>query len=242
MDREYAASYSELYRRHWWWRAREVAILDVISRLRSPSDWGDILDVGCGDGLLFDHLLKLGNVEGVEPDASLVRDDGPHRCRIHTVPFDQGFLPRARYSLILMLDVLEHLADPVAALCHARRLLAPGGILLCTVPAFHLIWTNHDALNRHVTRYTKRSFRAVALAAGLEIVRESYLFQWVFAAKLGVRLSERVTKSEPSVPGIPHAWVNALLFHLTRAEYAMLRPWPVPFGSSLLVVAKRNEP
>ena len=35
-----------------------------------------------------------------------------------------------------MLDVLEHLAEPEAALRHALSLLEPGGIVLATVPAF----------------------------------------------------------------------------------------------------------
>lgn len=66
------------------------------------------------------------------------------------------------YSLILMLDVLEHLEDPVGALQHAVDLLTPEGTLLITVPAFMALWTNHDVLNHHLTRYTKRSFSNVA--------------------------------------------------------------------------------
>jgi 2-polyprenyl-3-methyl-5-hydroxy-6-metoxy-1,4-benzoquinol methylase len=241
VDPEYATQYSDLYRRHWWWRVRETAILDVIRQIQPAPGWENILDVGCGDGLFFERLQQFGNVEGVEPDASLVRRDGPHRGRIYAVPFDQSFLPEARYSLILMLDVLEHMADPVAALRHARQLLTPDGIILCTVPAFDLLWTSHDELNRHVTRYTKRSFRAVSRSADLEIVREAYLFQWVFAAKLGVRMVERLAGAAPSVPRVPPPWVNALFFRMTLAEYKLLRAWPVPFGSSLLVVAKRHR-
>src|SRR2546426_4518668 len=60
--------YTTLFRsrRHWWWRARERLILDVLRRLRPGAGWSAILDVGCGDGLFFERLAEFGPVEGVE--------------------------------------------------------------------------------------------------------------------------------------------------------------------------------
>src|SRR5436190_189838 len=78
VDATYAQEYRELYERHWWWRARERFILDELARLRPAAGWGAILDVGCGDALFFDALSRFGDVEGVEPDASLVTPNGPH--------------------------------------------------------------------------------------------------------------------------------------------------------------------
>src|SRR2546426_671635 len=53
VEPEYAVRYRDLYRRHWWWRARERLILDVLRRLRPGAGWSAILDVGCGDGLFL---------------------------------------------------------------------------------------------------------------------------------------------------------------------------------------------
>jgi len=238
VDPKYGENYSELYRRHWWWRARQRIVLQVLRGIQPSSGWGQILDVGCGDGLFFDRLLEFGNVEGIERDASLVRVNGPHRNRIHIAPFDSSFRPGKQYSLILMLDVLEHLSDPMGALGHARHLLVPGGMLLCTVPAFRLIWTNHDVLNQHVTRYTKKSLSMLTHEAGFEILRQDYLFQWLFPAKLVARMTEFLFRRAPSMPRIPANPINGFLFHLTAAEYTMLRRFRVPFGSSLLIVAR----
>ena len=127
MRSDFGEAYRELYDRHWWWRARERVILDIIGRkvaLRGPQR---ILDVGCGDGLFFDQLLKFGDVQGIEPAAQLVNPSGKHRARIYIGAFDASYKPRERFSLILMLDVIEHMADPVAALRLAWSLLAPGG-------------------------------------------------------------------------------------------------------------------
>lgn len=236
MDAEYGRQYRDLYRRHWWWRAREAALLDVLRALRPPEGLGRILDIGCGDGLFFDRLLAMGDVEGIEPDETLVDPRGAHRDRIHVQPFDGRFRPVAPYSLILMLDVLEHLEDPVGALRHAASLLTPTGRLVLTVPAFMLLWTNHDVINHHRTRYTKATFGAVARRAGLRVDVEEYWFQWMFLPKVATRVVERVFRVQPAAPRVPAAWVNGLLYGMSRVERRVLGPLRLPFGSSLVVV------
>ena len=82
MDLDYGKQYRLLFERHWWWRAREVVILDELHRLKPDGSWGNILDVGCGDGLFFPRLAELGEVEGVEPEASLLSEGrSGRRCR-----------------------------------------------------------------------------------------------------------------------------------------------------------------
>ena len=196
----------------------------------------EILDIGCGDGLFFDRLAEFGNVEGVEPSAGLVSDSNPHRHRIHIGPFDASFQPRKRYSLILMLDVLEHLEDPVSALEHALDLLSPGGAAIITVPAFMSLWTNHDVLNHHLTRYTKGRFRQIAGQAGFVISVERYFFHWTCPIKLAAHGVENICRQEPKPPSVPAALVNATLYWLSRAEQETLTRLPMPFGSSLMIV------
>ena len=73
MNTDYAISYHHLYQHHWWWRAREHAILGEVARLiPNAASRPAILDVGCGDGLLFDALRPYGEVYGVEPDAATI--------------------------------------------------------------------------------------------------------------------------------------------------------------------------
>jgi len=239
MRADYGERYRELYERHWWWRAREAAILEVLHAQQPPQGWRRILDVGCGDGLFFEKLARFGEVEGIEPVQDLVSEKGVYRSRIHIGSFDEGFQPGRKFSLILMLDVLEHLANPEAALRHALRLLEPQGRLVVTVPAFRLLWTNHDLLNQHFTRYTASSFRRLAHQAGLEIEIERYFFQWLFPMKLATRLAEWIFQLEPKPPEIPARWVNSLFYALSRFEYKTLSPLPMPFGSSMIVVGKR---
>ncbi len=236
MRTDYAEHYRDLYQRHWWWRARERFILDTLRATEPPQGWKRILDVGCGAGLFFDQLAQFGEVEGVEPAEAALSGAGAHRSRIYVGPFDESFHPAEPFSLILLLDVIEHLPDPVGALRHALGMLAPGGSVLVTVPAFMLLWTNHDVLNHHLKRYTKSTFRELANQAGLDIRMEKYFFHWTFPAKLAARAAEQVLRTEPTPPVVPPRRVNALLQGLSRIEQKTWGALPLPFGSSLMVM------
>jgi len=239
MDARYVQVYRELYERHWWWRARERLILAALPGLLSRPGGETILDVGCGDGLFFDRLSAFGEVEGIEPDADAVTPGGRWAPRIRIQPFDAAFEPGRRYSLITMLDVLEHLPDAAAALKHAARLLEPSGTLLVTVPAFQALWTGHDEINHHVRRFTRGELVPLVEAAGLAVVAARYCFYWTFPAKLLVRAKERVVGGEPRPAQVPPAALNRVLYGVSVLEEKILGRLPVPFGSSLLVAAHR---
>lgn len=234
MDAEYGARYRELYQRHWWWRAREAKIAGLLERLAPPGGFGAILDVGCGDGLFFDRLRRFGEPRGIESEAALVSEE--NRGRITIAPFDERFVPGERFGLILMLDVVEHLDDDVAALRHARSLLAPGGLLIATVPAFRLLWTAHDDTNHHRTRYTRGGFVRAARAAGLEVRSARYFFHWLVPLKLLVRAKERLLPAAPAMAEVPSPALNRLFYGLSLLEQATWGRLPWPFGSSLLAV------
>ena len=242
MDTGYGTRYRELFERHWWWRARERVILDALEAHRPAAGYRAILDIGCGDGLFFDRLLRIpgvSRVEGIEPAEALVSPDGRHRARITVAPFDDSFVPQHQYSAILMLDVLEHLADAPGALHHALSLLEPGGIIFATVPAFMSLWTRHDRLNHHHTRYDVRSFTALAGAAGMRIDHMRYFFRWTAAAKIATRVVEWLVPGDPRSPEVQAAMINRALYGLSRMEERVIGGLPVPFGSSLLVVGGR---
>lgn len=237
MDPLYAREYRELYETHWWWRAREDLVLSTLAGLRPGGRWGAILDVGCGDGLFFEKLSKLGDVEGIEMDPTGLDRSGRWVDRIRVSPFDESFQPGKQYDLILMLDVLEHFPDPESRLRRAIGLLAPGATLLITVPAFRALWTSHDVLNHHFTRYTRRGLTELVRQAGGEVRRARYFYQWMVPLKLAAHVREALVPAAPEVPRVPPAWLNAALYRLSRLEQRLLGSVPVPFGSSLLVVA-----
>jgi SAM-dependent methyltransferase len=236
VDTTYAQGYRQLYERHWWWRSRTEFIVNTLRALPAARVHNQILDIGCGDALFFQRLSEFGDVEGVEPSAELVSPDNPYRDRIHFCPFDEAFQPAKRYSLILMLDVLEHLQNPTGALTHVLEMLTRDGTVVITVPAFMTLWTNHDILNHHLTRYTKHTFGKIAEQAKFHVHHQRYLYHWTYPAKLLERGMQRLLGSEPKPPRIPASMVNNALFWLSRVEERAFGKLSLPFGSSLLIV------
>ncbi len=104
---------------------------------------------------------------------------------MHVIPRD---LPRlsGRFDIVTCLDVLEHLDDDVAGLRTIRSLLAPGGQIVVTVPAYDWLWSGEDVISMHRRRYTRRRLLAAARAAGLDVLYASYFNLSVLPAMTAV--------------------------------------------------------
>jgi len=103
-----------------------------------PGDCPRVLDVGCNTGA-FGELVKQTRpgveVWGVEPDAGAAERATLHLDRVMQGFFDGALpLPKAHFHAIVFNDVLEHMPDPWAALLHAAPLLAPGGVVVVSLP------------------------------------------------------------------------------------------------------------
>jgi len=95
---------------------RHTAALEFIQE-------GPVLDVGCGDGL-FMNMLRIKGIKAVGVDISdeavkVCTTQGLHAeviASADALPF-----PDASFEYVVMLDVLEHVYDPVLFLAEARR-------------------------------------------------------------------------------------------------------------------------
>jgi 2-polyprenyl-3-methyl-5-hydroxy-6-metoxy-1,4-benzoquinol methylase len=235
MQTEYSDAYPDLYRHHWWWRAREHFLLRRIQELLHGRSDVRILDVGCGAGLFFEALDRYGRIEGVESDGAAAQRSGRWRDRIHVGELDDSYFPHQPFDLILMLDVIEHVADPVRLVKNAARVLEPEGYVLITVPAFEILWTAHDDINHHLRRYSRSQLHAAVTASGLTVVESRFLFPSLVVPKLIVRVKEALTAKPGGLPQIPQPTVNSALQTWFQMENAV-GGW-LPFGTSLLAVA-----
>lgn len=248
MNPEYAQNYARLYHHHWWWRSREAFLVSELRRL-FPRDSNAalqgcqrrILDVGCGDGLFFSRLREFGQPEGVEADASLITEAGSRWGPIH-VGHLATYQPEHRFDVIIAADVMEHVDDDTDFLVRLSGLLAEGGGILVTVPAFPQLWTQHDEWNLHRRRYTRGSLAAVAKSAGLRVIDDKYFFSWLVIPKLIVRWLERGQTGLHRRPDIPPIPLNFLAEVLSRGEQLLASVVPAPAGTSLYAWLKPERP
>ena len=108
-----------------------LAVLLVPARSR-------VLDVGCGDGTVARLLAAQGcSVWGVERDkelAELANDACDHVVVADVEGLDLAELGDDPFDVVLCLDVLEHLVDPVEALRRLTTRLAPTGRVVASIP------------------------------------------------------------------------------------------------------------
>ena len=235
--------------RHFWFRGFRAFADPVVRRAIGTRLDPQILDCGCGTGANLDWLQRFGRATGFDlSDTGLRLGRSTGRARlvrasVAAVPFRD-----ASFDLVTSFDVLYSLpeADERAALVEMYRLLRPGGHALITVAAMESLRGDHSVLSREIRRYNRALLRSRVMHAGFDVDRITYAFaslyvpMWLSRAwqrRRGLRREdEAAAQHEIAVPAAP---VNALLTAVVQLEAAWLRRVNLPFGSSLICLARK---
>ena len=152
----------------------------------------------------------------------------------------------ASFDVVGAFDVLEHCEPEEVALRELARVLAPGGKLLLSVPAYAWAWSAFDDANGHHRRYTLQRAERAVTAAGLGSTARHTPSAGVFPFFAAERLSRRALgglrkeaaapEDVVSLPQVPD-WMSRLFLSLSRVDQRLLRRRDLPFGSSVLVAA-----
>ncbi|HLK48307.1 MAG TPA: class I SAM-dependent methyltransferase [Bryobacteraceae bacterium] len=128
----------------------------LLSQFPTGCDGRRVLDVGCAQGYLAEILAGRGfDVTGVDLPGT------PHGDSFRFVAGDlDAGLPalEGAFDFILCADVLEHLRDPLAMLRDCRRLLAPGGRLIASLPNSGHLYFRWNVLMGRFPRHDKGLF------------------------------------------------------------------------------------
>jgi 2-polyprenyl-3-methyl-5-hydroxy-6-metoxy-1,4-benzoquinol methylase len=186
------------------------------TRIRRVLDFiqdGDrVLDVGVGFGYVTGMLLRERRLQhycGIDlkqPFLDAVADMAranaldlrPHRLEVKDVhDIDPAWMAELRPDVVLMLEVLEHVADPAAALRALSATVEPSATVLFTVPLLGRL----DGVWGHLSRFDRARIEAVCDAARLTIHHvEPVLGTWVLvAASTGAR-DERIVAAAAGAP------------------------------------------
>ncbi len=244
MDRrEYERSFA-LEGEHWWFRAKRALVLALLQRYGRANGRG--LDVGCGTGGMLQSLAGHGRWVGTDAEP-LALAFSRKRGLARLVAADALVLPfrSGAFDACLCLDVLYHRAvgSDAAALAECHRVLTGGGLLVITDSAFAWLRSAHDEAVHGRRRYTRGELVARVRAAGFTPLFASYTYCLVFPAVAAFRLVRRLRGPQvgegSDVFPLPRALTAALLA-VQAVERWLLRGTPLPFGSSVLCVARKS--
>jgi SAM-dependent methyltransferase len=175
-----------------------------------------VLDIGAGDGFLAASFLP-----SLHPDGEVVCFDtgytDAHLERFsRTTSAGLRFTrerPTGTFDIVLMLDVIEHVADDHGFLANiVDGLLAPGGMLLASVPAYHALFTRHDVKLGHHRRYRPSDLLSLLRDSGLDITTAAGLFHSLLPVRIAQKLGEllRGQWTRPAVDQVPEHTDTAL--------------------------------
>ena len=193
------------------------------------------LDVGAASGLLVAEAGRAGLAAvGVEPSRSLVEV----AQREHGVEMLEGVLPHPglegrSFDLVFLVDVLEHVADPVGLLRLCAAHVAPGGVLLIVTPDFSSPTTRlfgsrcwHYRL-AHVGCFDRRSLETALARAGLCALRWKRELRFLPVSYLATRAESY----------LPVAWLNRLARRVAPLAWLWGRVIRLQLRDSWVVVA-----
>lgn len=137
------------------------------------------LDVGASSGEFVAALGHAGlHATGLEPHrgyAGFARNILGLDVRNAGLDDIKTELPDTRFSLISMFHVLEHLVEPVAQLRRLAAMLEADGVLFLEVPDTRRMCAPHTLYFRaHALHFTPQTLRALARAAGLDVVAHNF--------------------------------------------------------------------
>lgn len=205
-----------------------------------PGDNLNVLDIGGGSGwlagLLRDVDPRIRNTQVVDIDAG-ARSLAERAGHSFFCGLIEDFASDDRYHAILMLNLIEHVVDPVAVLKRAGELLAPGGRIYVKTPNFRALdaklfrnrnWGGYHC-PRHFVLFSRESFALVSSKAGLAVKEFRYTQGAPFWSVSILEMLRRrgmvsVTAERPAIyhPLMPLLQAGSAAFDFARAPFGRL--------------------
>jgi SAM-dependent methyltransferase len=128
-----------------------------------------LLDVGCGTGWLAEHFRDYTGIDGSPEAVAAAQAKGRS---IQQGDVDQPLpFEDASFDAVVLKDLLEHVADPVAVVREVGRVLKPGGRVFASSPdAQRWVWDDYT----HRRPFTRKAFRLLFADQGLSVEQSGY--------------------------------------------------------------------
>jgi SAM-dependent methyltransferase len=216
-----------------------------------PGDSIRVLDIGGGTGTLLtavkksDSRINFTQIVDIDLEAQVIAQENGHKYFNGTI---ESFEDKSPYDVILMINLIEHVAQPDIILKKAASLLTPTGIIIIKTPNYKSLdarlfqksyWGGLHC-PRHWVLFTKKSITNLANNSGLFVNKFSYtqgapfwsfsILHWLHKRKL--------IKANADKPLIFHQLFNFLSIIFATIDFVR-KPFS-PLSQMFIILKKSN--
>lgn len=230
-------------REYWWAKGRRELVVSFLRKHGGVLKGKNILDLGCGPGVLLEDLKKeRGRVCGIDISSSAVSFCKSRGLDVKKADASKSPFKRKKFDGILAIDLLEHVENEDRLLKGVRKVLKKDGIFLIMVPAFPILWSSRDRRLNHFRRYNKKNLEKQLTKNGFQVLKSSYFVFFLFPFWLFRILIERIFPRKGHIQTdlmLTPKWLNMILLFILRVENFFLRFINFPFGVSAFLIGRK---
>lgn len=237
-----------------WVRSRSRILKKLLNKYTRGIERPHFFEVGCGTGAFITQLISDDRfqITGSEIYTKGIAHAKKKMPNVDFIQYDvrQGVIAENFYDVIGSFDVLEHIDDDVTSISNVYKMLKNEGHFIVTVPQYMFMWSRIDDIVKHKRRYSRTELLTKLKDQGFHIeYATSFLFV-LFPLMMVSRLLDKRKPEETldndegleSRVAFP-AWLNEIFNQVMKIdEFLIARGISLPFGGSLLVVAKKQKP
>lgn len=200
---------------NWYYQSKKVPLFKYFKELvNSEGKQITVIDFGSGSGFFAYELFKafpqhikdvlLIDIGYTQEEMEETKNEPVKKLR---------YIPHGIHdSIVIMMDVLEHIEDDYAILEDIKNRLGENAHFFITVPAFMSVWSSHDVYLGHYRRYTIPMLKKLLTATKCKIDQQYYIYGTIFPM---VWLVRKLKKNEEN---------------MTNPESSDMKPLPAPLN------------
>jgi len=233
---------------HFWFKAKQNLIFNLLNSIFPKNANQNILDIGCGTGAELEILKNFGNVTALDKEKNSLNLAKKYGVKILEGDIEKIELPNNYYDAICCFDVLEHLINDEKVIKKIYYSLKKDGYLFFTAPACPVLFGPHDIALEHFRRYKKNNLRDKLISAGLTVKKigcwNFLLFPLIFILRIVKKIfsflfPKKIFKSEARPL---NRSLNSLLTIILNFENKLIAGGiNLPVGLTIYGIAKKEK-